>query len=74
MITESAENIANVVKRSNRIYTNTIKGLSEHDLDLLRKNKKQIVKLSDEVDELSDNIFYFIKNLDESSLSKQFLY
>ena len=57
-----------MVKRSNRIYNNTIKGLSEHDLDLLRKNKKQIVKLSDEVDELSDNIFYFIKNLDESSL------
>ena len=68
MIAESAENIANVVKRSNRIYTNTIKGLSEHDLDLLKRNKKQIIKLSNEVDELSDNVFYFIKNLDESSL------
>jgi len=68
VITESAANIANVVKRSNRIYTNTIKGLAEHDLDLLRKNKKQIFKLSNEVDELGDNLFYFIKNLDESSL------
>ena len=74
VITESAANIANVVKRSNRIYTNAIQGLEEYDLELLRKNKKQIVKLSDEVDELSDNLFYFIKNLDESSLSASNFY
>ena len=74
VITESAANIANVVKRSNRIYTITIKGLSEHDLGLLKKNKKQIVKLSNEIDELSDNVFYFIKNLDESSLKASNFY
>tara|TARA_B110000046_G_scaffold110223_1_gene117466 strand:+ start:1 stop:2046 length:2046 start_codon:yes stop_codon:yes gene_type:complete len=74
VITESAANIANVVKRTNRIYTNAIQGLAEHDLKLLKKNKKQIVKLSDEVDELSDNVFYFIKNLDESSISASNFY
>ena len=74
VITESASNIANVVKRGNRIYTNAMHGLSEHDLGLLKKNKKQIVKLSAEVDELSDNVFYFIKNLDESSLSASNFY
>ena len=74
VITESVANIANVVKRGNRIYTNVMHGLAEHDLELLKKNKKQIVKLSAEVDELSDNVFYFIKNLDESSLSASNFY
>lgn len=74
VIHESADNIANVVNRGNKIYTNTINGLAKHDLALLKKNKKQIVKLSDEVDELRDNIFYFIKNLDESSLGASNFY
>jgi phosphate/sulfate permease len=74
VIHESAKNIANVVKRGNRIYTNAIKGLAMQDLPLLKKNKKQIVKLSDEVDELRDNIFYFIKNLDESSVGASNFY
>ncbi len=74
VIQESAKNIANVVKRGNRIYTNAINGLAKQDLGLLKKNKKQIVKLSDEVDDLRDNIFYFIKNLDESSIGASNFY
>ena len=74
VIHESAKNIASVVKRGNRIYTNAIKGLALQDLAALKKNKKQVVKLSNEVDELRDNIFYFIKNLDESSLGASNFY
>jgi phosphate/sulfate permease len=74
VIHESANNMANVVKRGNKIYTTTINGLAKQDLALLKKNKKQIVKLSDEVDELRDNIFYFIKNLDESSIGASNFY
>ena len=68
VIHESAVNISNVVKRGNLIYTNAVKGLAKQDLKLLKKNKKQVDKLSSEVDDLRDNIFYFIKNLDETSL------
>ena len=74
VIHESATNIANVVKRGNKIYTNAIKGLALQDLTLLKKNKKQVIKLSDEIDELRDNIFYFIKNLDESSVGASNFY
>ncbi len=74
VIYESANNIGNVVKRGNKIYTNAINGLAKQDLALLKKNKKQIVKLSSEVDELRDNIFYFIKNLDESSVGASNFY
>lgn len=74
VIHESAENIASVVNRGKKIYSNAINGLAKQDLNLLKKNKKQVEKLSGEVDELRDNIFYFIKNLDESSIGASNFY
>ncbi|MDT0558135.1 inorganic phosphate transporter [Ichthyenterobacterium sp. W332] len=74
VIHESASNIANVVKRGNRIYTSAINGLAVQDLKLLKKNSKQIEKLSNEIDELRDNIFYFIRNLEEPSISASNFY
>jgi len=74
VILESAENISNVVKRGNTIYSNVVKGLAKQDLKLLKKNKKQVDKLTSEVDNLRDNIFYFIKNLDETSLRASSFY
>lgn len=74
VIHESASNIANVIKRGNRIYTSAINGLAVQDLKLLRKNRKQIDKLSNEIDDLKDNIFYFIRNLDEPSVAASNFY
>ena len=74
VIHESASNIANVVKRGNKIYTSAIKGLATQNLALLKKNKKQIEKLSNEVDDLKDNIFYFIRNLEEPSMGASNFY
>ncbi len=74
VIYESASNIANVLKRGNRIYTNAINGLAIQNLTVLKKNKKQVEKLSNEVDDLRDNIFFFIKNLEEPSLSASNFY
>ena len=74
VIHESARNIAKVVKRTNRIYSNSIVGLAKQDIDLLKKSKKQVVKLTDEVDKLRDNLFFFIKNLDESSVGASGFY
>ena len=56
------------MKRGEKVYSNAIEGLSKQDLDLLKKNKKQTAKLSKDVDELRDNLFYFIKNLEESTI------
>ncbi|MGS2727504.1 inorganic phosphate transporter [Psychroserpens sp. BH13MA-6] len=74
VIIESASNIANVVKRGNKIYTSAINGLATQNLKMLKKNKKNINKLSNEIDELRDNIFYFIKNLEEPSVSASNFY
>lgn len=67
VIVASAENIANVVNRGNTMYSSAINGLATHNLKLLRKNKKNIDKLSKEIESLRANIFYFIKNLEEPS-------
>ena len=74
VIHESAKNISKVVKRTNRIYTNSVAGLAKQELPLLKKSKNQVIKLSDEIDELRDNITYFIKNLDSSSLEASGFY
>jgi len=74
VIEESAGNIANVVKRTNKLYTNSINGLAVQDLAQLKKNKKGVIKLSNEIDDLRDNIFYFIKNLDEASVGASNFY
>lgn len=68
IIQESAENISNVVSRSNKIYSDMLRGLAKQDTKKLKKSKKGVNKLNDEVEELRDNIFYFIKNLDETSV------
>lgn len=68
VIEESANNISNVIRRSKSIYANVINGLAKQDLDLLKKNKKSGNKLADEIEDLRNHIFYFIKNLDESSV------
>ena len=74
VIHESAKNISKVVKRTNNIYSNSISGLAKEKLPLLKKSKTQVVKLTDEIDDLRDNITYFIKNLDASSLEASGFY
>ena len=68
IIEESADNISKTISRTNKIYTKTLRGLSKQDLPDLKKSRKGIEKLKNEVDELRSNIFYFIKNLEETSV------
>ena len=74
VIEESAGNIKSFIKRGDKIYSNTMIGLARYDLPELKKSKKGIHKLNDEVEALRDNIFYFIKNLDESSVGASNFY
>src|SRR5690625_4669168 len=68
IIEESAGNIVNVANRTGKIYRDTLRGLSKQDKAKLKKSRKGVRKLNEEIDELRDNIFYFIKNLDETSV------
>ena len=68
IIEESADNISHVVSRTNKIYSDVLSGLAKQDLKKLTKSKKGVAKLDAEIEELRDNIFYFIKNLDDTSV------
>ena len=68
IIAESADNISNVVSRSNKIYSDVLTGLAKQDKKKLKKSKKGVDKLEAEIEELRDHIFFFIKSLDETSV------
>src|SRR6056300_1318151 len=68
IIIESADNIVNVISRTAKIYADFLEGLSTQNSDLLKKSKKGVAKLDSEIEELRDNIFFFIKSLDETSV------
>jgi len=68
IISESAENIIAVISRASKIYANFLEGLSTQNSDLLKKSKKGVAKLDGEIEDLRDNIFFLIKNLDETSV------
>ena len=71
---ETSENISNVIGGINKMYSKTVDQLGYYDLGKLKKNYKKIEKLESEVDELKDNIFYFIKSLDENSVEASKFY
>ena len=74
LIEESSSNMSLAIGRANKIYTQAIDGLAKHDIDRLKKSQKGITKLDNEVEDLRGNIFYFIKNLDDSSIGASNFY
>jgi len=74
VIEESSDHIAEVASRVNKLYTNVVNDLANHDLNKLRKTDKHVGKLNDEIDDLKDGVFYFIKSLDETSVQASRFY
>ena len=74
VIEESSDHISEVATRVNKLYTNVVNDLANHDLNKLRKTDKHVGKLNDEIDNLKDGVFYFIKSLDETSVQASRFY
>ncbi|AQS94727.1 phosphate:sodium symporter [Polaribacter sp. BM10] len=74
VIEESADHISGVAERVNKLYTNVVNDLANHDLNKLRKTDKHVEKLNSEIDSLKDGVFYFIKSLDETSVQASRFY
>ncbi|MDV7186652.1 inorganic phosphate transporter [Lutibacter sp. TH_r2] len=68
VVEESSDHISEVVKRVNKLFTNVVDDLANHDLNKLSKTEKHVKKLNKEVNELKSDVFYFIKSLDDSSV------
>jgi phosphate/sulfate permease len=74
VINESSAQISRVIRSTNEIYSDLIDNLGLQDLGKLKDNKKALKKLEKEVDELKTNVYYFIKNLDETSVEASMFY
>ncbi|CAM3731288.1 inorganic phosphate transporter [Flavobacterium gelidilacus] len=74
IISESSSQIARVIKKTNGLYSDVVDNLGLQDLAKLKENKKKLKKLEKEVDELKNNVYYFIKNLDETSVEASKFY
>jgi len=74
VIEESSDHISNVALRVGKLYNNVVSDLSKHDLNKLRKTDKNVAKLNDEIDELKDGVYYFIKSLEEDSVEASKFY
>ena len=68
VIDESRSNMSKASKKIKKIYSQSIHGLAKGDLSGLKKNRKAVSKYSEEIDDLRNDLFYFIKNLDESTI------
>ena len=71
---ETSQNISSVISGINKRYSKTVDHLGYHDLSKLRKDTKKLNDLEDEVDELKDNVFYFIKSLEDNSVGASKFY
>ena len=69
VIKESARNIANVIGKTYQIYSTIIRGLSHYDLKTLSIAKRDVNQLYDEVNDLRNGVFYFLKGSTETSVS-----
>ena len=68
IIDESADNVAKSMYRTKRIFSGVVDGLASQDANALKKMRKRVGKYDDEVEELRNHLFYFIKNLDDTSV------
>ena len=67
VIFESSKNITKFSKRINKLFQKTFEGLGSKDISTLKENQTTVSKLDKDVDLIANNVFYFIKNLDEAS-------
>ena len=67
VIFESSKNITKFSKRVNKLFQKTFEGLASKDISTLKENQTTVSKLDKDVDLIANNVFYFIKNLDEGS-------
>ncbi len=71
---ESSNHISEVVKRVSKLYNNVVTDLASHDLNKLSKTDKHVRKLNVEINELQNDVFSFIKSLDDSSVKASRFY
>lgn len=74
VINECSEHIVQVLGRVKKLYSNVVNNLATQDLEKLKKNDKHVNKLNREIDDLRNDVFYFIKSLENNSVEASKFY
>ena len=74
VIEETGTTIEAVIDKSFDIFRFIIAGLSTNDIKSLEKARKKSNKLADEIEGLDNRLFYFIRNLEDSSIAASNFY
>ena len=74
VIEETGTTIEAVMGKSFDIFRFIIAGLSTNDIKSLEKARKKSNKLADEIEGLDNRLFYFIRNLEDSSIAASNFY
>lgn len=74
VIEETGTTIEAVMGKSFDIFRFIIAGLSTNDIKSLEKARKKSNKLADEIEGLDNSLFYFIRNLEDSSIAASNFY
>jgi phosphate/sulfate permease/uncharacterized coiled-coil protein SlyX len=71
---ESSDNIVKVISGVNELLLDVVNNLGYHDLSRLKKSLKTQEELELVIDELKDNIFYYIKSLEDTNVEASKFY
>ncbi|MBZ9777698.1 inorganic phosphate transporter [Psychroflexus sp. CAK8W] len=71
---ESSENIVKIISGVNDLLLDVVNNLGYHDLSRLKKSLKTQEELELMIDELKDNIFYYIKSLEDTNVEASKFY
>jgi len=71
---ESSQNIVSVIEGIDARYTEMVNSLGYHDLSKLKKILRELPELENEIDDLKDNVFYYIKSLEDDTVEASKFY
>ena len=74
VIQEADENITQVAIGTHESYQLLIEGLSSQNIKKLQEAKVKVSKLEENIQDLRNNLFFFIKNLEENSIDASRFY
>ncbi len=74
VVSESSAQIATVIGETKELYISVIDSLGLQELSKLKQSKKKLKKLEKEIEELKGNVYFFVKNLDETSVEASKFY
>jgi phosphate/sulfate permease len=71
---ESSQNITSIIQGIDQRYTELINNLGYHDISKLKRTLKELPELENEIDNLKDNVFYYIKSLEDDTVEASKFY